>query len=92
MNNVNITLKYSSRNVPLEFKMDYKKPNTYSTVESDDSKIRLKSFGGNFKTVEAEDPINSTTLYYYNSDRNSVREVDSAFGFNYCGNIQIEAG
>ena len=43
MNNVNITLKYSSRNVPLEFKMDYKRPSTFTALEQDETKALLKT-------------------------------------------------
>ena len=92
MNNVNITLKYSSRNVPLEFKMDYKKPNTYSSVEADDTKILLKMLGGSQKLVSALDPINSTTLYQYVSTDNTVKEVDGSFKFNICYIGGIKSG
>jgi hypothetical protein len=93
MNNVNVSLKYSSRNVPLEFKMDYRKPDTFKNLEEDSSRTVLYTLdGGSGILVDALDPINNTTLYYYVKDDNAVKEIDGGLKIPYCGIDDIKSG
>jgi hypothetical protein len=92
MNNVNISLKYSSRNVPLEFKMDYRKPDTFKNLEDDLSKTVLYTLNGDSGiVVDALDPINNTTLYYYDKNQNAVKEIDGGLQVQYCSIDEVKA-